>query len=590
MTIDDIFASLPDELAQDAHEFLVIDPATRTITVPDAEKIFGVEGDADAERKYFICPRYVGNNLDLASMFLTVNYRNANGQEDGYLVEDVAVNGDYVTFSWEIWPNVVAYKGTVQFAVCADLPNSSTSRGPDWNTTLSQGTVLTGLDPDRGDLEEGTSDVLTQLRSEVSRQTAAVQITGVQQVQAVEDAAAAATTTAQEQIAAKGAATLATIPDDYTTLANKTNEQANAIKGKVAGGIVRVDDVSPVEHYPAIWVHSKNLLPYPYHQTTATANGGTFTAQADGGVLCEGTPTDYASLNLYAGTPLAKTGNLAFSASGDYVNANISMVIYDSDSNVLFTKETWKGGPVISAKLEDYPTATRWLVFIKRGTPNVEMSGTLYPQLELGDAATEYTPYVDPSTVTLRRCGKAVFAKASQVVGKTDDGAWTSLLVAAVQVPPGDYVASCNYKQTGKDRSRVTISVHDYDDYTITLAQKETSLESGTFVAPFTVTEEKHGFQIYLYSNQTANELTTECLFENIQVELGGVATEYEPYTGADYTPLADGSVGGLTSLAPSMTLYTTTENVTVDCEYNRDSNAVYAELLAKIAALSGTT
>lgn len=590
MTIDEIFATLPDEVAQDAHEYLVIDAATRSITVPEAERILGVEADGDAERKYFICPRYVGDGLDLASMFLTVNYRNANGYEDGYLVDDVTVNGDYVTFSWLIWPNVTAYKGTVQFAVCADLPNSSTRRGPDWNTTLAQGEVLVGLDPDRGDLEEDASDVLTQLRDEVVGQTAAVEVTGIEQVKAVKAAGTAATAEAQEQIEAKGAATLATIPADYTTMAGKVNEQANAIKGKLSGAVVRADDVSPVEHYPAIWVHSKNLLPYPYHQTTATTNGGTFTAQADGGVLCEGTPTDYASLNLYAGAPLAKAGNLVFSASGDYENANISIVIYDNDSNVLFNKETWKGGPIISAKLEDYPTATRWLVFIKRGTPNVEMAGTLYPQLELGPAATAYTPYVDPSTVTLRRCGKAVFAKSSQIVGKTEDGAWTSLLVAAVQVPPGNYVASCKYKQTGKDKSRVTISVRDFDDYTITLAQKEASLESGDFVAPFTVEGGKHGFQIFLYSNQTANELTTECLFENIQVEVGSVATAYEPYAGADFIPLADGTVPSATTLAPSMTIFTDTENVTVECEYNRDSNAVYAELLAKIAALSGTT
>lgn len=592
-TIDDIFDSMPEAAADAGYEYLVIDPVTRQINVPESEKVFGVVSDEVAVRKYFLCPRYVGDGLDLKSMYLTVYFRNAKGEKDGYLVNDVRVypvNQEYVVFSWQLWPKVTRYNGKVHFSVCADLPNTATLRRPDWNTTIAEGEVLEGLDIELEDLESSTSDVLAQLRQTVTEQTQQVENTCTVEKVKLQQAAYEATAEAKEQVAAKAEAMLATIPADYTTLANKSNEHANAVKGTLSGQIVRADDVSPVEHYPAVWVHGKNLLPYPYHQETATANGGTFTAQADGGILCEGTSTGYASFNMYAGTPLAKHGNAVLSFGGDFENVNISMVIYDEVESVLFTKETWKGAAPISINLDEYPTAAKWLVFLKRGTPNVEMTGTVYPQLEFGTVATEYVAYIDPTTVTVRRCGKAVFAKGSQIVGKTTDGAWTSLLVTAVQVPPGNYVASCKFKQTGKDKSRVTISVRDFDEYTITLAQKETSLESGTFTAPFTVEEGRHGFQIFLYSNQTENELTTECLFENIQVELGSVATAYEAYAGADFIPQEDGAVGGVTTLAPSMTLYALPAGVTVECEYNRDSNAVYAELLAKIAALSGTT
>lgn len=248
MTIDEIFAAMPAAAAEEGREYLVIDPVTRSITVPEAERIFGVESDADAARKYFICPRYVGDNLDLASMFLTVNYRNANGDEDGYPVDDVAVNGEYVTFSWQLWPKVVAYKGAVQFAVCADLPNSASRRGPDWNTTIAKGDVLEGLDPDRGDVEGETSDVVTALRAMVTAQTAAVEATGAAQAQTVKDQGTATTQEAVAAIKAQGAATQASLPADYTALAAQvdklTRDRAAAIVCQAEGTTIQVQDAS----------------------------------------------------------------------------------------------------------------------------------------------------------------------------------------------------------------------------------------------------------------------------------------------------------------------------------------------------------
>ena len=66
----------------------------------------------------------------------------------------------------------------------------------------------------------------------------------------------------------------------------------------------------------------------------------------------------------------------------------------------------------------------------------------------------------------------------------------------------------------------------------------------------------------------------------NIQIELGSEATEYEPYEGATYTPNTDGTVE-IVSVSPTMTLLTDNANATIECEYNRDTNKVIAELLA---------
>ena len=76
-------------------------------------------------------------------MHLYINYQNANGQKYPYLVEDVQTDGDYITFSWLIGPDVVAYKGQVKFIVCAKKGDGAI---PEWNTTLAEGTVLEGLE------------------------------------------------------------------------------------------------------------------------------------------------------------------------------------------------------------------------------------------------------------------------------------------------------------------------------------------------------------------------------------------------------------------------------------------------------------
>lgn len=127
--------------AEPVNDIFQINPENRTITVPESEKIFGVANDGNAERKHFKCPKVVGDNIDLSTMHPYINYQNGNGQKYPYLVEDVQTDGDYITFSWLIGPDVVAYKGQIKFIVCAKKGIEL-----EWNTTLAEGVVLEGLE------------------------------------------------------------------------------------------------------------------------------------------------------------------------------------------------------------------------------------------------------------------------------------------------------------------------------------------------------------------------------------------------------------------------------------------------------------
>lgn len=166
--------------AEPVNDIFQINPENRAITVPESEKIFGVANDGNTERKHFRCPKFVGDNIDLSTMHLYINYQNANGEKSAYLVEDVQTDGDYITFSWLVSPNVTAYKGQIKYIVCAK--NRATT---EWNTTLAEGTVLEGLEAadevvDRNpDIIEQILTRLNSITEPVTQESSAKRITRI---------------------------------------------------------------------------------------------------------------------------------------------------------------------------------------------------------------------------------------------------------------------------------------------------------------------------------------------------------------------------------------------------------------------------
>lgn len=162
MTIEEALEASAVELVND---IFLINPESRVITVPESEKIFGVYNDGNTERKHFRCPKIVGDNIDLSAMHLYINYQNANGQKYPYLIEDVQTDGDYITFSWLIGPDVVAYKGQVKFILCAKKDANL-----EWNTTLAEGTVLEGLEA-TDEVVDRNPDIIEQILTRLDNVT-----------------------------------------------------------------------------------------------------------------------------------------------------------------------------------------------------------------------------------------------------------------------------------------------------------------------------------------------------------------------------------------------------------------------------------
>lgn len=155
MTLEEALRA--SEVAEE--DVFVVDAATQTIIVPESQALFGTENDNKTGRKYFRCPKIVGDNKDLSQMKLFINFRNANGDLDAYLVDDVKVNGNDITFSWQLWRKVLKYKGDIYFILCAKGAGDTDSEVPEWNTTLATGKVQEGLEATK-QIEEENAELI----------------------------------------------------------------------------------------------------------------------------------------------------------------------------------------------------------------------------------------------------------------------------------------------------------------------------------------------------------------------------------------------------------------------------------------------
>lgn len=141
-------------------EYCTINSVTRTITIPDSMKIAGVEYDNDTKSIYFKMDKVV-QGVDMSTYNIFVNYTNASGEPDRYSVTDKQVDGDSMTFSWEISDFATAARGTINFVVCLE-----DSTGKHWNTTLAQLTVLPGMEYN-SEVIEKYPDVIEQLQAKM---------------------------------------------------------------------------------------------------------------------------------------------------------------------------------------------------------------------------------------------------------------------------------------------------------------------------------------------------------------------------------------------------------------------------------------
>ena len=149
---------------------LIIDGETRTITVPDTERLFGVEGDVNVVRKHFRCPKIVGDNIDLSAHNVYIAYVFTDNQNSSffptvgigvYKCEDVTVEGNDITFSWKLSGNVFERPGFIAFKMYAK--KSDDDYETVFNTTPAFGIVKMTIPDGNKEIAEEYPDIINQL-------------------------------------------------------------------------------------------------------------------------------------------------------------------------------------------------------------------------------------------------------------------------------------------------------------------------------------------------------------------------------------------------------------------------------------------
>lgn len=185
-------------------EPIVINAETREITVPEAERAFGVAGERKIEVKHIRIEGRTVDGTDLTQGFSwKVSCENAGKELCADLIDGIVADAGNIEFDWIVGAAPMAYKGTMHFAVCAVRVDAAGNILQEWHSKLGAGIVANGIEATVQNI--GGQDLLAHIQSI----TAAAQRDAAAAAKNAEDAAnsaEAAADSAAEALKSKKAA------------------------------------------------------------------------------------------------------------------------------------------------------------------------------------------------------------------------------------------------------------------------------------------------------------------------------------------------------------------------------------------------
>ena len=224
-------------------EPIVINAETREITVPEAERAFGVAGERKVEVKHIRIEGRTVDGTDLTQGFSwKVSCENAGKELCADLIDGIVADAGNIEFDWIVGAAPMAYKGTMHFAVCAVRVDAAGNILQEWHSKLGAGDVANGIEATVQNI--GGQDLLAHIQSitAAAQQNAAAAQQNAAAAQ--RDAAAAAKSAEDADNTAKG------IKDSMERIAENTKAVSQLKKDKldnpanpVAGQILRVKSI-----------------------------------------------------------------------------------------------------------------------------------------------------------------------------------------------------------------------------------------------------------------------------------------------------------------------------------------------------------
>jgi hypothetical protein len=207
-------------------EPIIINAETREITVPEAERAFGVAGERKVEVKHIRIEGRTVDGTDLTQGFSwKVSCENAGKELCADLIDGIVADAGNIEFDWIVGAAPMAYKGTMHFAVCAVRVDAAGNILQEWHSKLGAGDVANGIEATVQNI--GGQDLLAHIQSI----TAAAQ----QNAAAAQRDAAAAAKSAEDAANSAGAAAKSATEAMNSKNAAAKSAEAAAADAKAAG-------------------------------------------------------------------------------------------------------------------------------------------------------------------------------------------------------------------------------------------------------------------------------------------------------------------------------------------------------------------
>ena len=353
----------------------------------------------------------------------------------------------------------------------------------------------------------------------------------------------------------------------------KTLQDSEYMNAKVSGTAIAVNDVSPIEHSVGCKVESKNLLP-PKFNTVNDENWGQKVNNERRFYFENLKVGQTYTFSLKKIKAIANYGFFFISKEKDGVTTNVIKLSQGGSSiktNASFTVEegyTYYAYVLFSAAPE-----------VIDADDNFVALGNF--QLELGTTATDYTPYLtDLSDVEVKRYeGNLIDDTLKKMAGTNIYFGTKDFSKNFTTLFPGTYTLSAKVK----DNSKFTLYVTDFENGNQNISGWSVA---GTTECSLTINVSKTtkvNFKVY------HSTFTDASFLEWAKLEVGSTATPYEPYIApTSFQANLDGTVEGITSVSPNMTLIPSNDGVVINANYLRDIDTYIDNLITDVALTGG--
>ena len=323
--------------------------------------------------------------------------------------------------------------------------------------------------------------------------------------------------------------------DDVTATGNPV--QLNGLQGGVP--------------FSEITVSGKNLLKYPYMTESGKVTSGViFTANSDGSITLNGTSTAYGSFNFTSRLTKDLLLNGTYTLSG--ATADAKLAINATRDGKATTIIRTRSSDTFIADYHDNDNEYGFAVFVEFDTGKTFDNLTIFPQIELGTTATDYEPPIIGREITLSACGKNIMhngmTSTSGSPTITDNGdSWKIEWSDGVGLKFNDTVICPNtnytfryYQKSANAADAMRVMIINADTAATIYAQDVQDTESDINYCANTVTfNSGNASRIYVRFVRATTVGQIE-LLKAMQLEMGNVATPYEPYHGSTVTITPD--------------------------------------------------